>query len=185
MSNSQEKIYSLRPSWQGKHDWNRGLPNAVKLLKQENKTKSNDYDRDYWGEYVSPVWDDMYEYRKSFLNATNYDDYYHHHISQNKEQTHEHQFITFSRNKKKKKNYSRGLYFKSTLDNIDAEPDIYDVEYALDDDEEIEKVFEDLDNDILDELPMDEPPPDDIQDNDMNDRNAKNAKTDKYDANIF
>lgn len=167
MSNLPEKIYSLRPSWQGKYNWSQGLPNAVKH-KQDTKLKNNDY----WGEYVPPVWDDMFEYRKSFSNANNYDDYYHHHnhIYQNTEQTNEHQFITFSRNKKmNKKKYANNLHFKFALDNdisvdysvIDAVSNINDLELEYAHEAGEDDVLEDFSNDVLDDILLDN-----IKDND-------------------
>jgi len=86
-----DKDNLLQPSWLGKIDWSRGIhtsPHKYKVV------YSNILD-----EYKAPVWDDMYEYRKSFYTRkynsfdTNNDNIYN-------LQDNENQFITISKNKK-------------------------------------------------------------------------------------
>lgn len=111
MSREENKIVLLQPSWLGKIDWSNGIPTCPEKYKAA-KAKIIDY----WGEFVSPVWDDMTEYRKSFSNNyRNSYDYYEAHCK-DKEQDTENLFITYSKNKKTSKQYS-GIFIKFSMDN--------------------------------------------------------------------
>jgi len=98
MSISTNKENFLQPSWLGKIDWSRGIPTSPEKYKTERYKIF-----DYWGEYKSPIWDDMYEYRKSFSNSyynlyDNYENIANLHDKDN-------QFITIFKNKKTIKQY--------------------------------------------------------------------------------
>ena len=98
MSLSKNTENLLQPSWLGKIDWSHGIPTSPEKYKA-----AQDKIFDYWGEYKSPIWDDMYEYRKSFStnNYNSYDNY------ENIAKLHDkdNQFITISKNKKTFKQY--------------------------------------------------------------------------------
>jgi len=101
MSTSQETLVSnlLQPSWLGKIDWSHGIPTSPQKYKEaQNKIF------DYWGEFKSPIWDDMYEYRKLFStsNYNIFDNYENNSNLQDKDN----QFITISKNKKTIKHFN-------------------------------------------------------------------------------
>lgn len=58
---SLERI-RLEPSWLGSINWSRGLPLNPEYYKAERAKIF-----DYWGDYVAPIYDEIHEYRKSFL----------------------------------------------------------------------------------------------------------------------
>ena len=81
----------LQPYWLGKIDWSHGISTS------QNKYKgvySNIMD-----EYKAPVWDDMYEYRKSFLTRK-YNLFDNNNENICNLQDNDNQFITISKNKK-------------------------------------------------------------------------------------
>jgi hypothetical protein len=84
----------LYPSWLGKINWSHGLP-----LSPEKYNSSRIKLLDSWGEYKSPIWDDMYEYRKTFSNRNYYS--FDNFEKNNNLQDKDNQFITISKNKKK------------------------------------------------------------------------------------
>jgi hypothetical protein len=109
ISLSKKKDNLLQPLWLGKIDWSHGIPTSPETYKA-----AQDKIFEYWGEYKSPVWDDMYEYRKTFStrNYNSYNSYNPYNLYDNYEnisnlQDKENQFITISKNKKTiKKIYS-------------------------------------------------------------------------------
>ena len=86
----------LQPSWLGNINWSHGLP----LLPENYKLEQGKI-FDYWGEFRSPVYDDMYEYRNSFSkNNYNSFDNWNNYKENTNESERENQFITISKNKK-------------------------------------------------------------------------------------
>jgi hypothetical protein len=86
----------LQPSWIGKIDWARGLPTSPEKYKAAKAKIIDPCD-----EYKSPVWDDIYEYRK-LLSNSNYNLFNNYKNISNLQDT-ENQFITISKNKKANK----------------------------------------------------------------------------------
>ena len=157
VSNNKEKL--LQPSWLGKINWSNGIPTSPDKYRAAQAKII-----DYWGEYRSPVWDDLYEYRKLFSNCNynSYDNYENIGNLQDKDN----QFITISKNKKtiKQSKYSSNQLNKFSMNNgkeIDSE--ISDSEYKNVD-------YDDVNNDI--NYTNDA--------NDINDANDTKAK-DNYD----
>lgn len=85
----------LQPLWLGKIDWTKGLPISPEKYKVEQAKIF-----DYWGEFRSPVWDDMREYRKSYSNSYySFDNNQYMQYNTNEYES-ENQFIIISKNKK-------------------------------------------------------------------------------------
>jgi hypothetical protein len=139
VSNNKKEVL-LQPSWLGKINWSNGIPTSPDKYRAAQAKII-----DYWGEYRSPVWDDLYEYRKSFTtnNYNLYDNYENIGNLQDKDN----QFITISKNKKtiKQAKYSSSQLNKFSMNNgkeIDSE--ISDSEYKnVDYDDVINDIQED------------------------------------------
>lgn len=140
--------FKLQPSWLGNINWSHGLP----LLPENNKLKQSPI-VDYWGNFQSPVWDYMYEYRKSFSknNYNTFDNWNNNYKENINENLSENQFITISKNKKNTLSSRQLIKFSKNYcnntsgnagNNFDIESDasiadIEDVEYIIDDDDDI------------------------------------------------
>jgi|688.fasta_scaffold378987_1 hypothetical protein len=167
VSNNKKEVL-LQPSWLGKINWSNGIPTSPdKYMAAQAKII------DYWGEYRSPVWDDLYEYRKSFstnnYNSYNSYDSYNNYENISDLQDKDNQFITISKNKRtiKQVKYSSSQLNYFSMNNgkeIDS-AEISDSEYKNID-------YDDVINDIQEDIP-------DIQE-DINDINDTKEK-DNYD----
>ena len=99
MSISKQTEMFLVPSWLGKIDWGHGLPTS-----HENYNSAKAKTIDYWGKYKSPVWCEIYEYRKIFPTVNHNTFNYYEHFYNLQDKSKEKQFITFSSARNKKLN---------------------------------------------------------------------------------
>lgn len=130
----------LQPSWLGNINWSNGLP-----LSPENYKLEQMKIFDYWGEYRSPVWDDMYEYRK-LLNKNNYNsfDKSNNYKENTNESNNDNQFITIYKNKKKTLPSSQYIKLSKNYDNTNnnAENDLnIESDESTSDIEEVEYII--------------------------------------------
>ena len=97
----------LQPSWLGNIDWSRGistLPNKYKANQVNQVNQANQANQaniiDYWGEYKSPNWYDIYDYRKSFSTSNYNCNSFNNYENIDKFKDNDNRFITVSKNKK-------------------------------------------------------------------------------------
>jgi len=154
VSNNKKEVL-LQPSWLGKINWSNGIPTSPDKYMASRAKIIN-----YWGEYRSPIWDDLYEYRKSFStnNYNSYDSYnsynlynsYNNYENISDLQDKENQFITISKNKKIIK---QAKYSSSQLNNFYITPE-KEIDSAEISDSEYKNVdYDDVINDIQEDIP--------------------------------